>query len=317
MSSRRSYGGGSRLSCPNHPNTMLTEDYRAGDMICPECGLVVGDRVIDVGSEWRTFSNEANGTDRSRVGGGENPFLDGTDLSTMVGSDRASGSGLDLQGYSRYQNRSGISGSDRSLLNAIREIGTMASRINLPKTIVDRANQLFKQVHDQKSLKGRSNDAIASACLYIACRQEGVPRTFKEICAISKIPKKEIGRCFKLILRTLEASVDLITSEDFMSRFCSNLMLKPAVQRAATYIAKKAVELDLVPGRSPVSVAAAAIYLSSQASEDKKTQKDIGDIAGVADVTIRQSYRSLIARAADLFPPDFVFHTPIDRLPVS
>lgn len=43
----------------------------------------------------------------------------------------------------------------------------------------DRANELFKQVHEQKSLKGRSNDAIASACLYIACRQEGVPRTFK------------------------------------------------------------------------------------------------------------------------------------------
>lgn len=55
----------------------------------------------------------------------------------------------------------------------------MADRINLPKTIVDRANNLFKQVHDGKNLKGRANDAIASACLYIACRQEGVPRTFK------------------------------------------------------------------------------------------------------------------------------------------
>ena len=43
----------------------------------------------------------------------------------------------------------------------------------------DRAKTLFKQVHDQKTLKGRSNDAIASACLFIACRQEGVPRTFK------------------------------------------------------------------------------------------------------------------------------------------
>jgi len=317
MSSRRSAGGGSLLRCATHPNCALVEDYRAGDMICPECGLVVGDRVVDVGSEWRTFSNESNGTDRSRVGGGENPFLDGTDLSTMVGSDRASGSGLDLQSYARYQNRSGISGSDRSLLNALREIQTMASRINLPKTITDRANQLFKQVHDQKTLKGRSNDAIASACLYIACRQEGVPRTFKEICAISKIPKKEIGRCFKLILRTLEASVDLITSEDFMSRFCSNLGLNSTVQRAAAYIAKKAHELDLVPGRSPVSVAAAAIYLASQASADKKSQKDIGDIAGVAEVTIRQSYRSMIGRAAELFPANFVFDTPIERLPVT
>ena len=29
-------------------------------------------------------------------------------------------------------------------------------------------------------------------------------------------------------------------------------------------IAKKAVELDIVPGRSPISVAAAAIYMASQ-----------------------------------------------------
>lgn len=42
---------------------------------------------------------------------------------------------------------------------------------------------------------------------------------------------------------------------------------------AATYIARKAVELDLVPGRSPISVAAAAIYMASQASAEKKTQK--------------------------------------------
>ena len=114
--------------------------------------------------------------------------------------------------------------------------------------------------------QGRSNDAIASACLYIACRQEAVPRSFKEICAISKISKKEIGRCFKLILKALETSVDLITTGDFMPRFCSNLELPNHVQQAATYIARKAVEMDLVPGRSPISVAAAAIYMASQVS---------------------------------------------------
>ena len=157
-----------------------------------------------------------------------------------------------------------MSSSDRALINAFREINGMADRINLPKTIVDRANNLFKQVHDGKNLKGRANDAIASACLYIACRQEGVPRTFKEICAVSKISKKEIGRCFKLILKALETSVELITTGDFMSRFCSNLGLPNVVQRAATHIARKAVEIDIVPGRSPISVAAAAIYMASQ-----------------------------------------------------
>lgn len=208
-----------------------------------------------------------------------------------------------------------MSSSDRALITAFREISSMADRINLPKTIVDRANNLFKQVHDGKSLKGRSNDAKASACLYIACRQEGVPRTFKEICAISRVSKKEIGRCFKLTLKALATSVDLITTADFMSRFCSNLVLPNSVQRAATHIARKAVELDIVPGRSPISVAAAAIYMASQASDNKKTHKEIGDIAGVAEATIRQSYKLMFGHAKVLFPTDFVFTTPIEQLP--
>ena len=98
-------------------------------------------------------------------------------------------------------NRRTVTSSDRTLINAFKTISEMADRINLPKTIIDRANNLFKMVHDGKNLKGRANDAIAAACLYIACRQEGVPRTFKEIVAVSTVSKKEIGRCFKLILK--------------------------------------------------------------------------------------------------------------------
>ena len=67
MATAGSSGGGrggmmtNRNVCPNHPDAHLVEDYRAGDMICSECGLVVGDRVIDVGSEWRSFSaNDKN-----------------------------------------------------------------------------------------------------------------------------------------------------------------------------------------------------------------------------------------------------------------
>ena len=42
--------------------------------------------------------------------------------------------------------------------------------------------------------------------------------------------KREIGRSFKLILRALNTSVDLITTGDFMSRFCSNLGLANKVR---------------------------------------------------------------------------------------
>ena len=81
--------------------------------------------------------------------------------------------------YAKYNNRRQINATDRALIASFREISSMADRINLPGNIVDKAKANFKEVYESKSLKGRSNDAIAAACLYIACRQESVPRTFK------------------------------------------------------------------------------------------------------------------------------------------
>lgn len=39
---------------------------------------------MDVGTEWRSFSNEKSGADPSRVGAPENPLLGSADLSTSI-----------------------------------------------------------------------------------------------------------------------------------------------------------------------------------------------------------------------------------------
>lgn len=44
---------------------------------------------------------------------------------------------------------------------------------------------------------------------------------------------------------------------------------------------------------------------------------EIGDIAGVAEVTIRQSYKLMYPKAHLLFPEDFDFVTPIEQLPAQ
>jgi transcription initiation factor TFIIB len=58
-------------------------------------------------------------------------------------------------------------------------------------------------------------------------------------------------------------------------------------------------------------------YYIFQASNDKKSQREISDIAGVAEVTIKQSYRLMRDRAAELFPENFEFTTTVEQLPAS
>ncbi|XP_065576627.1 transcription initiation factor IIB-like [Artemia franciscana] len=302
------------VNCPYHPQAYLIEDSHAGDSLCSECALVVGERTIDVGSEWRSFSNEKSSAGPSRVGGPENLLFEGRGLSTMIGP-AGSGSFGKLD-YAKY-NISQMSSSDRALKTALKSLEEMADKLHLPSTIVDEAGSLFKRFHGGKSLKGRSNNAIASACLFIAFRQEGNPRTFKELCAVSSVSVKEIKREFKLILSNLSITLNLITPGDFIARFCNNLGLPYSVQRSAHHIAEKAMELDIVPGRSPISVAAAAIYMASQASENRCSQKDIGEVAGTAEATIRQAYRLMLPSASLLFPADFKFAIPIKDLPQS
>jgi transcription initiation factor TFIIB len=74
----------------------IVEDYKAGDLICGDCGLVFPMRIIDMRSEWRNFAQAdtgAMGEDSSRVGHAENPLMDGVidQLSTSIARNRGAG----------------------------------------------------------------------------------------------------------------------------------------------------------------------------------------------------------------------------------
>jgi len=290
------------VNCPDHPDAQMIEDYRAGDMICSMCGKVVVERCIDVSSEWRSFAD--SGEDKSRVGEAENHLLTGSGLGTIA--ERTSHlSHNDQFDYSRQTMVRSQNSSDRTLNIGYKEISAMADRIYLQQSIVTRAQTCYKQLIESGKYRSKNRAAVAASCIHIACRQEGVPRSFKEIVAISNVEKTELGRTFKKVLKALESSVEIIKSGDFMARFCGNLELPHSVRKCSEHVANKAVELNIVAGRSPVSVAAAAIYLASQASpapENKKTKEEIAAISGVSDATIKQTYKMLLPFVKDLFP---------------
>jgi hypothetical protein len=72
-----------------------------------------------------------------------------------------------------------------------------------------------------------------------------MPRTFKEICAVvTDTNKKEIGRCYKAIIKELETNVGVTHVSDFMRRWGSLLGLANKDMRAGTAIAEAACPRD-------------------------------------------------------------------------
>ncbi|XP_057849546.1 transcription initiation factor IIB isoform X4 [Cryptomeria japonica] len=237
--------------CPDCKKpTEVVLDHAAGDTVCVECGLVLEAHSIDETSEWRTFANESGDNDPVRVGGPSNPLLNDGGLSTVISKPNGSSGDLLTSTLGRWQNRG--SNPDRSLIMAFRTIATMAERLGLVATIKDRANEIYKKVEDLKSIRGRNQDAILAACLYIACRQEDKPRTVKEICSVANgASKKEIGRAKEFIVKQLEEEMGksmemgTIHAGDFLRRFCSHLNMNNQAVKAATEAVKRSEELDV------------------------------------------------------------------------
>ena len=70
-------------------------------------------------------------------------------------------------------------------------------------------------------------------------------------------------------------------------------MYKRQVQAKGIEILRQAAEKELTSGRGPTGVAAAAIYIASILCGDRRTQREVADVAGVTEVTIRNRYKEL------------------------
>ncbi|KAK4226683.1 cyclin-like protein [Podospora fimiseda] len=314
----------------------LVEEFSNGDMVCGSCGIVIGARIIDTRSEWRTFSNDDQGNDDpSRVGDGPNLMIDGDQLQTTIAFE-----GKNARNLSHLQNKLTQDKASKALLSAYRDIQSLTDSISTGSQVANAAKHIYKLVDDNKALKGKSQEAIIAGCIFIACRQTGAARTFREIYSLTKVSKKEIGRVFKQLEAFLQkrggesevvkassmfnqqyTSSRSTSAVELCARYCSNLNLKNPVrvEDVARSLAKESAQLSDLAGRSPLSVAAACIYMASYLVGEPRSSKDIAAVAGVSDGTVKTAYRHLYFAkerlvTKEVFPDDL---PDISKLPTN
>lgn len=108
------------------------------------------------------------------------PYLPNTDFVGRTEIAFGDG-GARHRDLSRAQNKSNHDKTNKSLQNAYSQIGALCESIHIPKPVAETTKMLYKMTDDDKLFKGKSQDAVIAGCLFIACRQHDMGRSFREI----------------------------------------------------------------------------------------------------------------------------------------
>lgn len=294
-----------KASCPECGSSQVVRDNEKGELICAGCGLVLSDHRIDTGPEWRAFTS-AERDSRSRTGAPASYSMHDKGLSTMIDWRDRDGKGGSFSAAQRaqifrlrkWQIRTRVHSSlDRNLAQAMTEIDRLSSQLGLSPSLKEHAARMYRKLIAGRLWRSRSIDATAAAAVYAACRHRGNPRSVEEIAEHSREGKKKISAHYRMLVTKLKIRMPISSPENYVPRFISELNLPREVQRTTMDILTRAKEVrGLVTGRDPRGLAAAAIYVAAIMNDCRVTQKDISNVSGVTEVTIRNRYKELVSK---------------------
>jgi transcription initiation factor TFIIB len=189
---------------------------------------------------------------------------------------------------------------ERNLKQALGEIDRMASALGLPDNVRETASVIYRRALDEDLLPGRSIEGVSTASLYAAARQANTPRSLDEVANVSRVDKDEIARTYRYVVRELKLEVKPADPASYVPRFCSELDLTEEVQRRARSLLESAKRAGVHSGKSPVGLAAAAVYAASLLTNEKVTQNEVSEVANISEVTIRNRYHELLEAEGDI-----------------
>ncbi len=292
---------GKKDRCPRCGQGSVVTDTNTGENFCGKCGYVLNEENVEAGPEWRAFSKE-EGENRTRTGTPTSLAMHDMGLATIIGQADKDATGKPLSSTMRstierlrtWDSRSQVHEPvDRNFRQAFSELDRLKDKLAVGDAVIEKAAYIYRKALEKGLVRGRSISALIASALYAACRDTQTPRTLKDIGNASNIKRKDIARCYRLLLRELSLKMPVVDPIKCVARIASKAELSEKTKREAVRILKTAEENKISAGKDPMGLAAAALYVACVTNGENKTQRDVAEAAGVTEVTIRNRYKGL------------------------
>ena len=295
--------------CSECKSTNFVRDYDAGELVCGDCGIVIASKITDQGPEWRAFDQEQKDK-RTRVGAPLTYTIHDKGLPTMIdwhdrdiyGRSLSPGQKAQMYRLRKWQRRIRVSdATERNLAFALADLTKIGNDLNLPKNVLETASTIYRKAVKDGKVRGRSIRAMVAASTNVACRQCGIPRTLNEVADASYVRdmkiqnwRKQVGSDFRFLLKEYDIKPPQIERSKLISKYSEGMSNKGKIEYIANKILFAAKQNRITAGRGPEGLSASATYIASVLTGERKTQRELAEISGVTEVTIRNVYKTLV-----------------------
>lgn len=287
---------------------------RDGELYCnfPQCGEQL-QTPYNTGFEQRVFSDD-NPEEISRLRSGPARTLRVHDygLSTTIqpekGISTSDGRTRKARGgeYYRFarlrylQTRARMqTAEERNLARALRSIGRYAETQNLPSSVAESAAFIYRKALKKRLVRGRSIEGIAGASLYIAARNHINSRGIADLAYLSNTRKTLFQWYIRLIMNELDlrpprASLELVPRILRKIKTANpDARIAPELETQTLEILRTVKQSKYAAGKTAKGLIAPAIYIASERTGSRLTQKEIAEAADVTEVTLRNRYKQI------------------------
>jgi len=294
-----------KRKCPECGDDHFFVNRERGEIVCKSCSCVVEDSMVDFGRD-RILDDE-DFEKKSRTGAPFDPRV-ANNLITEVGAPsdirKLPKSTQLLMNRIRKKNKWTSSSLEQNLNAGLTHLKMICEHLNMPERVSKEAARIFRLSAEKGLTRARSRENIVAACVYIASKINTMPKTLNELCEAARVDKKALAKTYKLLVRNLDMKILPATPVDYLGRFASDLKLDPRIQTDAAKIIEKIEKIGANSGKNPTSLAATALYLATLKNKKRVTQKQISDISGITETTLRNRCKEMM-RKLELNKKDF------------
>jgi len=254
-----------------------------------------------MGSEWRNFGDSGENKSRAETVDDINDKL-ATNIQISKQTERT------MASLSKLHQQ--ISGNEqKALTQASSKIAEFGAQMNLPNTVLKSAKKIYKDFETKKKrkIRGSNSDPFIVAVLYIACKENGLSRTFKELARETEIKEIEVRRMYQALSKHLghgSGRSTPVAPADLVIRICSHLNLK---SNSVTYLAQQIAKnvASRLEGKSPSSIAAASVLMAvKNEGITDCTEREIAQAASISPSTVKNIYKDMEGMKDEIMPSD-------------